>query len=60
MASFKGLLEKDENGTLCLKVRISPKNPEEFDVPLEELLEDLIDKKVRIDIMPIKSRSEVE
>jgi len=58
MPSFKGVLKKDSNGNLCLKIRISPENPEEYEIPFEELLEEFINKRVKIDIMQLTSKLE--
>ena len=51
---------KDDDGEICLKMRISPQNPEEYEIPLEELLEDLMGKRVQIKILPVKPYAEVE
>ena len=37
-----------------MKVQISPQNPELIDVPLEELLEDYLNKEVAIEIFKVK------
>lgn len=43
----------DEDGLACIKMQISPQNPEVYDVPLSELLEDYIGKRVKIEIMSV-------
>ena len=42
----------DDEGKLCMKTTISPGNPELYDVPLEELLEDYVGKTVHLEIWP--------
>jgi len=37
-----------------MKIQISPQNPELIDVPLEELLEDYLNKEVAIEIFKVK------
>ena len=54
MVQFMGKLLQDEEGHICMKVQISPQNPELIDVPLEELLEDYLNKEVAIEIFKVK------
>ncbi|MHA1340185.1 MAG: hypothetical protein ACTSRZ_06500 [Promethearchaeota archaeon] len=58
MPVFRGELVKNEDGVLCLKMQITPANPTKYEIPLEELFEDLLEKQVRIEIMPLKSNWE--
>lgn len=53
---IKGILKMNEEGQLCINAQISPQNPELYDIPLIELLqeEDLIGKNVKIEILPVK------
>lgn len=58
MTRIVGILTQDEDGTLCLKTQLSPNNPEIYDVPLSELFEEFMDKKVVIDILPVQMKAE--
>jgi hypothetical protein len=51
-----GKLTIDEDNELSLKMRISPGNPEEYDIPLKELFDDLIGKKIKIEALSIEPR----
>jgi hypothetical protein len=53
MTRAVGILTKDEDGQLCVKGQLSPANPELYDIPLEEIFEEFIGKKVVIDIVRI-------
>lgn len=60
MARFTGELLQAEDGQLSVKMPISAMNPELFEIPLEEILEDFINKRVRIEVLPLESRWEDE
>ena len=60
MAKFSGELTMDEDGIISMKMRIAPGNPELYDIPLEELFEDYMGKRVRMEIFPIQSRNKSE
>ncbi len=55
MTVISGTLSVIE-GKIAVKIPLSPANPELVDVPLEELLEEYVDKQVRIEILPIEAR----
>lgn len=57
MTRIVGILTQDEDGMLCLKTKLSPNNPEIYDVPLSELLEEFMDKKVVIEILPVQENA---
>ncbi|MHA1819917.1 MAG: hypothetical protein ACTSVC_05550 [Promethearchaeota archaeon] len=59
MVVLKGTVIKDEDDNIALKMRISPDNPELYEIPFEELFEEYLDKKVRIELTLIKNREEV-
>jgi hypothetical protein len=59
MPNFVGTLVTDEDGQICLKMRISPQNPEEYEIPMEELLEDYMGKRVQIQLLSVKPFAEV-
>ncbi|GAB4315426.1 MAG: hypothetical protein Kow0069_17290 [Promethearchaeota archaeon] len=48
-----GTLARDDEGQLALRMRISPQNPQLYDVPLSELLEDFEGKLVRLEVWPV-------
>lgn len=54
---FQGKLSIDEGGQLCIKTKLSPQNPELYEIPIIELMEDeeLIGSSVRLEIIPIKN-----
>ena len=58
MARIVGILTQDEEGTICLKTQLSPNNPELYDVPISELFEEFMDKKVVIEILPVQGKNE--
>lgn len=58
MTFLTGKLTKDEDGDLCLKMQISPQNPNFYDIPLEELLEDFMDKNISFEIFETVPRWE--
>ena len=60
MTSLRGKIVIDEDGTICMKMQIAPANPEEYEIPFEELLEDFIGRRVKIDVIALKSLSEVK
>ena len=55
-----GTLTMDEDGLACIKMQISPQNPVLYDVPLSELLEDHVGKRVKIEIMPVGTWEDLE
>jgi hypothetical protein len=55
MPTIIGKLVIDEEGKLCVKTTIGPGNPELYNVPLEELLEDFVDKTVHVEIWPAEA-----
>ena len=55
-----GKLSLDKDGQFTLNMRISERNPLLYDVPLEELLGDFVGQKIRLEVFPVKSPSEVE
>jgi hypothetical protein len=59
MVKIIGKLTRDDDGVPCVKMQISPQNPQLYDIPLEELLEDYIDSRVKIEILPIGSWEEM-
>jgi hypothetical protein len=52
MATFSGKLLRDSNGVLCLKLEQYALNDDLMSVPLEELLEEFVDKDVVFEINP--------
>ncbi|MBD3350898.1 MAG: hypothetical protein GF364_05370 [Candidatus Lokiarchaeota archaeon] len=60
MTQFNGKLVLDEDGLLCVKMHISPMNPELYDIPLQELLEDLINKDIFMEVFATQKRWEGE
>lgn len=54
--NFVGKLVIDEDGALSLKMRLTPENPELYDIPLTELLEDFIGKDVTMDFLQLVPR----
>jgi alpha-L-fucosidase len=58
--NLKGKLTLDEDGIICIKMHISPGNPELYDIPLAELLEELIDNEVEMEVIRIKPMEEIE
>ncbi len=56
MTRIVGILTQDEDGTICLKTQLSPNNPEIYDVPLSELLEEFMDKKVVIEVLQVQEK----
>jgi hypothetical protein len=55
-----GDLVTNEDGELCVKMQISPQNPEIFDVPLKEVMESFINKRVAIEIIQSEPRWKME
>lgn len=55
-----GTLIKNEKGDLCLKMQISPQNPNFYEIPLEELLEDYLGKKIAFELFEAVPRWEEE
>lgn len=55
-----GKLTLDEGGEACIKMQIAPENPTVYDIPLSELLEDHVGKRVKIEIMPIGSWEDLD
>ncbi len=41
----------DEEGIMTLKTQLSPQNPDLFEIPLEELLEEFIGKRVALEVV---------
>ncbi len=60
MPNYVGTLVTDDDGQICLKMRISPQNPEEYEIPMEEIFEDLMGKRVQIQVLPVKQYAEVD
>jgi len=56
MPTLMGKLVMNEDGKLCLKTTLGPGNPDLFDVPLEELLEEQIGNDVHVEIWPMEGR----
>ena len=57
MTVISGKLVLDEDKKVCIKMPLTPANPELVDIPLEELLEEYMGKTVHLDIWPVESRS---
>jgi hypothetical protein len=55
---LRGKLMKDDDGMLCIKMQIAPGNPNLENIPLEEILEDMMDQNVVIDVFPLTKRWE--
>lgn len=47
---------KEVDGELCIKMQISPQNLEEFDVPIKEVLEEFINKRIVLEVFPSEPR----
>ena len=43
------------DGKLCVKAQISTQNPNLYEIPLEELMDELIGKRVRIEAFELKT-----
>jgi hypothetical protein len=56
MAKFSGTLTLDEDGVISVKMQIAPQNPELYDIPLEEVLEDFIGKRVSMEVLPLSPK----
>ena len=54
----KGFLFKNEEGQICLKMSFSSDSEVQFDVPIEELFEEMLDKRVQIKALPLKTFEE--
>ena len=55
-----GKLTIDEDEGLCIKMKLTPQNPDMYDIPLEEILEDYIGKEVRVDILEVKQYTQYQ
>jgi hypothetical protein len=53
MVRIVGKLIQDDEEGLCIEMRISPQNPELFNVPLTEVFEELIGKKIVLEALPL-------
>ncbi|MHA1681066.1 MAG: hypothetical protein ACTSUE_08660 [Promethearchaeota archaeon] len=60
MTKIIGMLATDDDGETCIKMQISPQNPEVYDIPLSELLEDYMGKRVKIEILPIGTWKDID
>ena len=58
MPKFIGQLIKDDEGQLCLRMKITPQSPEPEDIPLEDLFEELMGQNIRIDMMRVSDKWE--
>lgn len=47
-----GDLKINDKGEICIEMQISPQSPDIIDVPLNELLEECVNKRVAIEINP--------
>ncbi len=56
----KGLLTKNEEGEICLKMKFSKESKVAFDVPIEELFEEFLDKRIQIKALPLKTIEEAK
>ncbi|MHA1792522.1 MAG: hypothetical protein ACTSVI_07745 [Promethearchaeota archaeon] len=54
MVVISGKLVLDDEGELCIKMRLTPQNPNIYDIPLSELLEEYMNENIRMDILPIE------
>ena len=59
LTKISGKLLTDEDGNLCVKMQISPQNPNLYDIPLEEVLEDYLNREVHIEVFPVELREGV-
>ena len=48
------------DGELCMKVQFTPDNPSLYEIPLGDLLEDFVGKRVNIDILEVKNLDEID
>ncbi len=55
-----GKLVLDDDGEISVKMRLSPHNPNLEDIPLKELLEDFLDKKIAMEITPLTNKWEAD
>ena len=56
MARFHGILVKDDDGALCLKMKLAPQNPNFEEIPLEELMEEFMGKSIVMDVFALEPR----
>ncbi len=55
----KGLIT-EVDGEICMKIRFSSDTDIEYDIPIGELLEEFIGKRVQIKVLPLKAFEEAE
>ena len=48
------------DGQLCMKMQLSPQNPTLYEIPLEDLMEDLIGKRVQIETFELKNLEDID
>jgi len=52
MTTIIGKLKMNEEGQLCITMNENASNPLLNDIPLNEIFEEYVGKKVKLDIMP--------
>ena len=57
MARFRGILEKDDDGQLCIKMTLGSQSSMIEDIPLEELLEEFMGKNIIMDVFALSNRA---
>jgi len=55
---LSGKLLKNNEGEYCIKMQISPENPEIYDVPLSEFLDPLLNQNIIFDVLPVTRKWE--
>ena len=55
----KGLITEGDV-EICMKIRFSSDTDIEYDIPIGELLEEFIGKRVQIKVLPLKAFEEAE
>ncbi|MHA1731018.1 MAG: hypothetical protein ACTSU5_03700 [Promethearchaeota archaeon] len=58
MVRFSGELLVDDDGQLVVKMPLSAMNPELFEIGLVEILEEFINRRVRVEVLPLEPRYE--
>ena len=58
MAKFIGKMVLDKDGFLAIKMQIASENPEIYEIPLNELIENFLNIRVKIEIIEIEKRWE--
>jgi hypothetical protein len=56
MAKFTGMLKVEGDGKLILTIQLTPQNPKVEDIPVADLVEDMLNQRVQIEILPTKPR----